>query len=1167
MHAENYLTLRWQRRSAAALESELTAARADGVREDGGDAPSRAKLLEIEHALAEGHEHYQAGAQERAIDAYKRAQGLVYQLLFPSFPIQAATRADISFTADMSLFAPLLAAGLEFAEAVSPRRADEETFGAPFVDLPKRDRMLERMDRLGVNIADGIPSHVRAASHLAQSYAERGQWERAEFYLRQASDQLAGQDGDATLEALAAIDLNLAATLLQQQRPDEAEARLQASQERFAALQDLVGLAQTMVNQAALLARRGEHGAAAETLAQADRTLNEAEGRSQDERGSAAGLTEAPAARLGSTRPDALYPVLAAGGFGVTYRQPTRSGGWSIQRVETQPEAREKQYVKQVGFTVGNDPVLLEWRSGQSPALDEAVGRIYKARVEAGAAAQLLWRYDLPTDLAVQLPHLYLFVIPVALGDCYHDLGDFKTAEGHYLSAAGYGFASTTVEVPALWQKLARNALDWGDLLYASDEPEQALAIYRKLLEPPGAAGGTVVDPASPLYAHPRLRPVGDQVRAMLEAIGSGAPITLNPVLAAVVLQARARLLQLAAGLDFLGVPATYVPIWTFEFLQNVARYFAQQAAQAEREYVSWQDRSENEALTRRQLQQATVQAQAERELARQQREAAEAEVAAFDRGVDLAVSRRTNAQQNRNDYETMSWERIWLSRSNAWYSSQNPWELEHRIVGSGPDAGRHVHEVIADNTQRLQTITRGYELAVMDRTIAELNAAETAARAQRQAAGARREAAQQMEVVSQLRVQAAQENLAAFDSQVFTADVWRAMGEFMRSISASYLEKAVRTARLMQRAYNFETGLDRRFIRVDYSSAGVAGLLAADALLLDIDSFTYDLITSLTRKQIPVKQTVSLAERYPFLFETEFRRTGRLTFETRVEDFDLAHPGTFAQRLRAVEIDVDGILPAGGARGTLTNGGLSRYRTDDVNVLKFRVQPLETMVLSEYRAREDAVVFPPDPRALGVFEGAGVTGTWTLEVPPETNDLDYRAITDVRLTFDYVAEYSPVLAAAVRARLAGTTGAAQQGRPVSTRWSYPDAFFLFGETGRLTIPLTPLDFPYNVVDPQLEQVAVVVVTDPSVVPTGWVVRLGTPGHPATIPAPAAADGHVAADTGHPWEPLAAGPAAGDYLVELRADENPGLVVDGRLSLDAIQDVLLILEYTFTPRA
>ena len=78
------------------------------------------------------------------------------------------------------------------------------------------------------------------------------------------------------------------------------------------------------------------------------------------------------------------------------------------------------------------------------------------------------------------------------------------------------------------------------------------------------------------------------------------------------VLEIFARVLQLDAGLDFFGIPASIVPIWTFDYLQSVARYFAQAAIQAERDYINFQDRADQATFTRTQLVESVKVAEAE---------------------------------------------------------------------------------------------------------------------------------------------------------------------------------------------------------------------------------------------------------------------------------------------------------------------------------------------------------------------------------------------------------------------------------------------------------------------------------------------------------------------------------------------------------------------------
>src|SRR5262249_21366929 len=117
------------------------------------------------------------------------------------------------------------------------------------------------------------------------------------------------------------------------------------------------------------------------------------------------------------------------------------------------------------------------------------------------------------------------------------------------------------------------------------------------------------------------------------------------------------------------------------------------------------------------------------------------------------------------------------------------------------------------------------------------------------------------------------------------------------------------------------------RLIKCDYWSPEVKGLLGAEMLMADIQSFSYNLITTQSGKPQPIKQTISLAQQYAYLFETQFRKTGMMKFETRIEDFDMYYPGTYAGRIDAVEVEFDGIVPPTGISGTLTNSGISAYR------------------------------------------------------------------------------------------------------------------------------------------------------------------------------------------------------------------------------------------------
>jgi hypothetical protein len=353
--------------------------------------------------------------------------------------------------------------------------------------------------------------------------------------------------------------------------------------------------------------------------------------------------------------------------------------------------------------------------------------------------------------------------------------------------------------------------------------------------------------------------------------------------------------------------------------------------------------------------------------------------------------------------------------------------------------------------------------------------------------------------------------------------------------------------------------------IRPDYTSSEVHGLLASDALMADVQSFTYDLVTSTAPKSQPLKQTISLSQRYPFLFETQLRRNGTMDFQTDLDDFDSVYPGAYAGRIEHVEIAVDGIIPARGVSGSLTNAGISHYRTPSSvgGAVKHRVQTRETQILSDFDVRNDALVDEVDRRQRGLFEGAGLASTWTLALPPEINELDYDSLVDVRLTVTYRARFDPDLRATVLADLAARPAAHQRQRPFPLRWVYADAFFAFYSTGVLGFSLTASDFAATETQPVLTDLGLVVATTPHVRSTGIVLRVTAPDS-AAVTVTTDADGSVqAADLAGA---VTGQSALGDYRIELTAADNPSWVTDGSLVLDEIDNVALVLGYSFTPR-
>jgi hypothetical protein len=825
--------------------------------------------------------------------------------------------------------------------------------------------------------------------------------------------------------------------------------------------------------------------------------------------------------------------------------------------------------------TVGDDVEIVEWIGGAAPKVEDLVAKFYEPRRFEEVLPDVLTQPQREADGAVALAHAWYYVTPLGLAECHHALGDWETAATWYERAAGYPYLNANIEAPYVWSRLATLYRDWGDSLFRADEPDEALPIYERVLTLDGNPGG------SPLFTVAGLQPAADVARHLIDNLATPDAISASPAIAGVIFDIQAQLAKISGGLDFWGHWASNVPIWTFDYLQSVATNFCQLAIGAERDAMTFWEKSEAGQLTQLQLTQTVAVAQAESEAASRQVSAARAEQLVYMVAEAAAWLRATNARANAQEYELKS--RQWtmhqaLSAQLSGGEHGTP-ELLNDLAdvmirdtyqgGYAYEGGAKTGTVAAAQSLTAARLQREYEIDLLERQADELEFAAGQAATERQAAAARVAASQAAELAAKARAQAAVELAAAFDGQRFTPGVWYALGERMNDLARRYLVMALDVAKRMQRSYNFENDLERAIIKADYSRSAVMGLLAADALMADVQSFTYDQVTSTAPKLQPIRQTISLAQRYPYLFETQLRATGRMEFQTTIDDFDSLYPGSYAGRIEHVEVEVDGIVPPRGIRGTLTNSGISHYRLPSAlwnagtSGLKHRVQVPEALVLSDYDVRVDALVVDADWRRRRVFEGAGVASTWTLELPRDVNEIDYASITDVRLTFTYEARHDPALKQRVLAELAARPSVNERQRPMPLRWMYPDAFFSFYGTGVLDVTLGIDAFAGYEGDPELTELSLVVIASPRARSADVVLRVTAPGG-VPIEVTTDADGIVATND---LAAVAGGDAMGEYRIELDPADNPSWLVDGQLDVEAIQNIALVVGYSFTPRS
>ncbi|HET9517075.1 MAG TPA: hypothetical protein VFO77_05055, partial [Actinoplanes sp.] len=821
-------------------------------------------------------------------------------------------------------------------------------------------------------------------------------------------------------------------------------------------------------------------------------------------------------------------------------RDPMVATAWSSHPLVGAIEQADRAVTYTAGVLIGSDIRTVSWQKAQVPTVESLLTAGYESRLTARSHFDLRAAVLTSADLAVQLAHLFYYVIPVGLAEAYAGLGDWTAARTWLYRAADYPYLNPELEAPALWLRIAQTHLGQGDALYKADEFPPALAAYGGVVAVDGTAGD------APLFSHAALAATGTLVKSLL-ADPATLPDGLDPGIGSVVLDIASKVAQLAAGLDWFAMPAAFVPPFTFDYLQNAARFLGQQAQAAERDFIQFMERYDSGKLTRMQLNQAAAASAADEAVAKQQAVAAQDEVTLAKTAQQLAQTRKTNADAARNAYNTMANEQIWLETEMAWYGSQNSWELNNPI----PNDGRDIHEVIAADRKRLGQITRDYELLRMQQTANELAIAATQAGNQVTLSQSRAKAAALGAQAATLRRQQAQQLAAAFESSFLTPEVWRQLADFMQQQAQRYLYWATRVARLMERAYEFDFDATVDRIRVDYSAGAVNGMLGSDQLLADIDYFTYDRITRTTHKMLRASLSVSLAERFPFRFATGFRQTGEIAFDTLLSDLELSYPGSYNHRVQAVEVNLIGLVPPGGLRGTLTNSGVSQYRALDGDT-KWRLQNIDTMLLSAY-TRADAMMFRPRPELLSVFEGVGMASGWVLRFPPEINDVDFRFIVDVQVVFHFEAQFDRALADTVAA-LPTPAEALRATTSFSIGNDFPDRFYLWQHTGTATVAIGPEHLAHQHLDPLVRSVSLQLLgagADPTPVP----LRITAPGGAAADVTPDA-DGRVPSSD-PALAALAAAAVQGAWGISTTADP------DDRAGVD---NILLFIEYDFTAR-
>ncbi|MEO8378266.1 MAG: hypothetical protein ABI779_01260 [Acidobacteriota bacterium] len=777
-----------------------------------------------------------------------------------------------------------------------------------------------------------------------------------------------------------------------------------------------------------------------------------------------------------------------------------------------------------------------------------------------------------PTAIPAELGRFYFADIPLGMGDCLVQLGQqYDKALEYYNRAEHYPYVNPPFETPDLWLRLAEVHLALGDASYRSGNTDKARMNYEVIIKQ------GEVPSQSKLYQD-SLAIMLAKVRFWLQKVAQDpaplSPADFPPRHLALLATVTQRLAQLDASLDFFGRPPAWRPIFSFAYLREVARSFAQFAAQANREYVAYTQRAEDQTQTVRQMEQTVALGEASIRIDQAHLNEVRAEVDAAFGAEQLAETRATLMRDNLVSYATKGWDIVRLDAASAWagaasVSDDDEIRLTYtglENLGIGGTAQR------SDLLQSLawQRGTRSYriELDRLRNAVAELEAGRTVARLQTALAQSRLPAAQAAVNTAKWRNHFARVNLMDARTRETSAELFFDLARLVRDTAQIYLERAIGVALAMEQAYNFENTAAVRRIRTDYGDLGGAGsLYAADFLLRDIDAFLYETIMATGSKSQLVIRFVSLRREYPLQY-TEFIRTGRMVFQTTLDQFHGDAPGTYNGRIKRIALQFAGFTSTGGIVGSLTCGGVSAVRGQD-GAMKQKVHQTETMVLSPLTpekalARLDGIAPPVGENT--VFENVGLQCSWVLEIPLRANDMQLSTTADVGLVVAYLCQHDPVLEANDRANMPAT-GTAEAWFSLRDQGRDSSGSPVWGQLQKNGE--SPFEFlnewiPRNITRTAIESLSIVcVLRSGAPVPLAvrfWTSTLGDPG----VTFRADQDGVTRIERVDAPGAFHQTPVPQSYRIAIDADSNPSLASskpETKLDLSTVQDIVVVFAY------
>ncbi len=650
--------------------------------------------------------------------------------------------------------------------------------------------------------------------------------------------------------------------------------------------------------------------------------------------------------------------------------------------------------------------------------------------------------------------------------------------QGQYVNRVNAGVASMRSQLQNLLQHTFHPAAVKenlpGSLPPLSTADRQAFAVIGKMvtIETIKTRQGEFPEPDR------RIRPHESLIKFQAPEGGETSPALLetNPIVYALIIEARGRLLQMEAGLNYLGYSDEYVPPWRFQFLVDRARYFAEHAKNAQREYLNFLSNAERE-----EFQELTAAQNVEMEKSNIRLETARvdqvrAEVEASKESTELANMTAVNAQTRLDNYKEFD------EYADSLFGTTGPDPLEliteaaNLIPGlnavltgigdffSGGAVSNRKQALLAD-------AQRGMEMRNLELSIAEAEQAAIVAQRQLAVAQSGLVVAGLQRAAAVLRHEFALQNLTFLRNRTLNAELWYRLSGAIRGVADTYLRYGIEMAFLAEQAYEFEADKRINVIRFDYDASELGDMLAGDFLLRDLDTLEQDLIVGQRIRQQQVRYVMSLSREFPEALQ-ELRENGSVTFSMRLERLERRFPGLFNLRISSVEVLPVALMDATRFSMEVAHLGSGYVRLNAQTAqpgellgsdwlsgleedwaIRLRTTPPETAVFSGLTRQDlagSATLLTINQR--GAFEGLPGAGAWKIDLSMKENRIVPNSLADLIITFTLSGYYDATLRDAVdhAPRAAAATATWFSGHQ-----NFPDAFYHFNRSGRMDWRIT----------------------------------------------------------------------------------------------------------------